>query len=156
MTVISFDPYTRSEDAEAANVQLVNSFKDLLANSDVLSLHAPSTAETRKIMNREAFSSMKPGSIFVNAARGTLVDEVALAEAVTSSHLFGAGLDVTDPEPPLLDNPLLAMENVVVVPHVASATPEGKRGNFEGALKGIVEVLNGERPTYLVNPEVSS
>lgn len=154
MTVISFDPYTRSEDAAAANVELVNSFNALLAAADVLSLHAPSTPETRKIMNQAAFATMKPGSIFVNAARGTLVDETALAAAIQSGHLFGAGLDVTDPEPPQLDNPLLAMENVLVVPHVASATPEGKRGNFEGALKGIVEVLRGEQPTYLVNPEV--
>ena len=154
MTVLAFDPYVPAEVAGTANVQLVPTFDELLTRADLLSLHTPLLPETRQMMNAETFAKMKPGSIFVNAGRGGLVDEAALTNALESGHLFGAGLDVTDPEPALSDNPLLQMENVVVTPHVASATPEGKTRMFVGALSQAVQVLKGERPTNLVNPEV--
>lgn len=154
MEVITFDPYVPANVMQRAGVERAESLGELLGRVDVLSLHAPLLPETRHLMNREAFARMKRGSILVNAGRGGLVDEVALLEVLDSGHLSGAGLDVTDPEPALPDNRLLHLENVVVTPHVASATPEGKTRMFVGALEQIVQVLKGERPRYLVNPEV--
>ena len=154
MEVVTFDPYVPVEVVQQAGVGRVQSFDELLARADALSLHTPLLPETRHLMNAAAFARMKRGSIFVNAGRGGLVDEAALLEALKSGHLFGAGLDVTDPEPALPDHPLLHLENVVVTPHVASATPEGKTRMFVGALQQVVQVLQGERPAHLVNPEV--
>ena len=154
MKVVTFDPYVPAEVAEQMGVERVQSFDELLSRADVVSLHTPLLPETRRLMNAAAFAKMKRGSIFINAGRGGLVDEAALLDAVKSGHLFGAGLDVTDPEPAQPDNPLLHLENVVVTPHVASATPEGKTRMFVGALQQVVQVLKGERPPHLVNPEV--
>ena len=154
MRVVTFDPYVPAEVAQQMGVERALSFDELLARADVLSLHTPLLPETRQIMNAATFARMKRGSIFINAGRGGLVDEAALLDAVKSGHLFGAGLDVTDPEPAELDNPLLHLENIVVTPHVASATPEGKTRMFVGALQQVVQVLKGERPPHLVNPEV--
>ena len=154
MNVLSYDPYVHSDVAKEAGVIMLDSFDELLGSSDVLSIHTPLLKETKKMMNRETFGRMKKGSIFINAARGGLVDEAALLEALESEQLFGAGLDVTDPEPPLLDNPLLTKHNVIVTPHVASGTTEGRAANFEGAIRQALDVLQGERPINLVNPEV--
>ncbi|CAN5809161.1 hypothetical protein BH24DEI2_BH24DEI2_17230 [soil metagenome] len=154
MTVVTFDPYVPAEVLEGTGVERAPSFDKLLARSDIVSLHTPLLPETRHLMNAAAFAKMKRGSLFINAGRGGLVDEAALLAVVTSGHLFGAGLDVTDPEPARPDNPLLHLENVVVTPHVASATPEGKTRMFVGALEQVVQVLKGERPPHLVNPEV--
>jgi phosphoglycerate dehydrogenase-like enzyme len=100
------------------------SFKDLLSTADIVSLHLPFTAETTGIMNAAAFASMKRGSIFINTARGGLVDEAALFHALESGHLRGAGLDVFGAEPVRSDNPLLKLPNVVVTPHLAWLTDE--------------------------------
>jgi D-3-phosphoglycerate dehydrogenase len=154
MKVIAYDPYLRTEVAQERGVRLTMSLFDMLAEADVVSIHTPLTEETRGMIDAKAFAAMKKGSIFINAARGGLVREDALLDALKSDHLFGAGLDVTDPEPPHLDNPLLRMDNVIVTPHVASGTFSGKRGNFEGALRQALQVLKGEKPTNLLNPEV--
>ena len=154
MKVISFDPFVHSDVAEAAGVSLVGSLEELLENADIVSTHTPLLPETQQMMNVQRFAKMKPGSIFINAGRGGLVDEAALIDALQSGHLYGAGLDVTDPEPAEPSNPLLSMENVVVTPHVASATPEGKTRMFVGAVEQVVQVLKGEKPPHLVNPEV--
>lgn len=97
---------------------------------------------------------MKQDAIFINAARGGHVDEQALIDALDSGHLFGAGLDVTDPEPPLPDNPLLTRDNVVITPHIASGTADGKFRIYDMAVKQVLIVLQGERPPHLLNPEV--
>ena len=156
MNVIAFDPFVHSDVAEAAGVKLVDSLEAMLENADIVSTHTPLLPETQQMMNAERFAKMKPGSIFINAGRGGLVDEAALIGALQSGHLYGAGLDVTDPEPASPDNPLLSMENVVVTPHVASATPEGKTRMFVGALEQVIQVLKGEKPPHLVNPEIWS
>jgi D-3-phosphoglycerate dehydrogenase len=125
-----------------------------LNTSDVVSLHLPLNDETYKIMNAERFAQMKQGAVFINASRGGHVDEAALLAALDSGHLFGAGLDVTDPEPPLKDNPLLYRENVVVTPHIASATTSGRRKMWTDALNQVLQVLRGEQPSHLINPAV--
>ena len=100
MNVIAFDPFIDAAVAERAGVERVSSLDELLGRADVVSTHTPLLPETRHLMNRQTFAKMKRGGIFINAGRGGLVDEAALLEAVKSGHLFGAGLDVTDPEPP--------------------------------------------------------
>jgi D-3-phosphoglycerate dehydrogenase / 2-oxoglutarate reductase len=102
----------------------------------------------------ERFGAMKRGAVFVNTARGGLVDNAALLAALDSGHLVGAGLDVTHPEPLPVDHPLLGRDDVVVTPHVASATWDGKLRILRAAFDEAMAVLQGRRPDHLVNPEV--
>jgi len=100
------------------------------------------------------FESMKPGAVFINTARGGLVDHGALLDALETGRLFGAGLDVTSPEPLPAEHPLLRRDDVVVTPHVASATADGKVRIFQAAFEQAIDVIEGRRPEHLVNPEV--
>lgn len=118
----------------------------LFAESDVLSLHAPLLPETEKIMGREAFAKMKPTAILVNAARGGLVDEEALVDALREGEIFAAGLDVFDPEPPDPANPLLTLPNVVLAPHIGSASEASRGGMARLAAENLVAVLAGRDP----------
>jgi D-3-phosphoglycerate dehydrogenase len=154
MHVAAYDPYLSAERAVELGVEVVNSLEELLGMSDVVSLHLPLSAETYHTMNAERFAQMKQNAILINAARGGHVDEKALLDALDSGKLFGAGLDVTDPEPPLKDNPLLYRENVVLTPHIASATFAGKEKMFTKAIEQVLQVLRGERPPHLLNPDV--
>lgn len=117
---------------------------ELLAQSDILSLHAPLTAETQRIIDAPALAAMKPGAILVNTARGGLVDEAALLAALQSGHLAGAGLDVFDAEPASADNPLFALPNVLVTPHVAWITQETLRRSMVVAFENVRRVAAGE------------
>lgn len=154
MTVAGFDPHVSTEQARQLEVDALPSLKELLPLVDVLSLHVPRTPETTGLMNAERLALMKPGAILINAARGGLVDEQALLQALESGHLRGAGLDVFEVEPPPPDHPLLARDDVVATPHVASATGPGKDRLWEQAIVQALQALDGERPRHLVNPEV--
>ena len=154
MRVVAYDPYIGVERYQQLDVARADSLEALLGSSDVVSLHLPLNPRTKGIMNAERFAKMKQGTIFVNVSRGGLVDEDALAAALDSGHLFGAGLDVTNIEPPLADNPLLKRDNVVVLPHIGGASVLGRRRLFVHAMEQILQVLRGERPPNLINPEV--
>ena len=154
MKVLVYDPYLGPERLAEMGVALAPTLETLLATSDVVSLHLPATAETRHLINAERLALMKPGAFLINSARGTLIDEAALIAALDSGHLGGAGLDVFDPEPPRPDNPLLHRDNVVATPHIASATPAGKDRMWRTAITQALQVLRGERPPHLCNPEV--
>jgi len=154
MSVVAYDPYALPETATAIGVTLLPSLKAVLESSDVVSLHLPLNDETQKLMNGERFAQMKRGAIFINTARGKQVDESALLEAIDSGNLFGAGLDVTDPEPPDPQNPLLHRNNVIVTPHIASGTADSKARIYGIALEQVFMVLRGEKPPHLVNPDV--
>jgi glyoxylate reductase len=130
------------------------SFDALLEKSDVLSVNTALTAETKGKFNREVFAKMKPRSIFINAARGSIHNETDLTEALKKGIIWGAGLDVTNPEPMKPDNPLLSMPNVCVLPHIGSATEETRAAMSLLAAKNIVAGLKGERLPYIVNPEI--
>jgi glyoxylate reductase len=117
----------------------------LLATSDVLSLHAPLTPETRHILDRDALRRMKPGSYLINTARGALVDEAALAEALRSGPLMGAGLDVYEHEP-LVTPALLEFDNVVLLPHIGSATHDTRTGMAMLAARNVYAVMSGQPP----------
>jgi D-3-phosphoglycerate dehydrogenase len=125
MRILGSDPYVSSQAAADMNVELVP-LDALLAASDYISLHVALTPETRKILNKDAFAKMKNGVRIVNCARGELVDEAALLEAMASGKVAGAGLDVFDPEPPAADNPLLKSETLLATPHIGGSTEEAQ------------------------------
>jgi glyoxylate reductase len=130
---------TRNEEAERRlNARRV-SFEELLKNSDIVSAHCALTNETKGIFNKDAFSKMKPSAIFINTARGGVHHEADLIDALQRGVIWGAGLDVTDPEPMAADNPLLAMENVAVLPHIGSATIEARTEMSRLAADNIIQ-----------------
>jgi len=130
------------------------SFEELLQQSDILSVHSALTDETREIFDKKAFGEMKPTSIFINTARGGIHNELDLKEALKSGMIWGAGLDVTNPEPMKPDNVLLDMPNVVIFPHIGSATIEAREGMARIAALNVIAGLNGERLPFPVNPEI--
>ena len=153
MRVAAFDPFLH-ESAFPPSIGRAASLAELLGVADVLSLHVPLSDATRGMMGADQFAQMKRGAVFVNTARGGLVDADALLEALDGGRLFGAGLDVTEPEPLPTDHPLLHRDDVVVTPHIASATSEAKVRIFRAAFDQVVHGLAGQRPAHLVNPEV--
>jgi D-3-phosphoglycerate dehydrogenase len=153
MRVLAFDPYLTEEEIARRGARSV-AFDDLLAQSDVVSLHCPRDKSTLKMMDAAAFAGMKAGAVFITTARGGIHDEAALAQALASGHLSGAGIDVWDREPPPLDHPLLAFPNVVASFHTAGVSVEARRNMAAIAAEQIVGVLKGGRPPRLVNPEV--
>jgi len=154
MPVYVFDPYLDPETVSQRGAVYVEDLITLAGKVDILSLHTPLTLETRRLIDRDVVRAMKPGSILINASRGGVVDETALIEALQDGHLGGAGLDVYDPEPPASDNPLFQFDQVVLTPHVASFTHEGRQRMGLTVVEDILRVLRGERPRYLANPEV--
>ncbi len=154
MRVIAYDPLKRTDDTSLSVAHPVNDLDDLLAQSDIVSLHAPSTSETRHLINEERLRKMKRGAILINTARGSLIDEIALAHALERGHLAGAGLDVFEREPIDQGNPLLRLDNVVFTDHIASHTWAGHHRLYEMAIRHVLQGLRGERPDGLLN-EVS-
>lgn len=153
MGILVHDPFV-PDAALPAPTRRAATLDALLREADVVSVHVPLTLESRELFGAAAFGAMKPGAVFVNTARGGLVDHDALLAALESGRLAGAGLDVTLPEPLPPDHPLLQRDDVVVTPHVASATTEGKARTFGIALEQALAVVEGRRPEHLVNPEV--
>jgi glyoxylate reductase len=129
------------------------SLSDLLSVSDIVSIHVPLTEETRHMMNATTFSQMKNDSYLINTARGSVVDEHALADALRSGKLSGAAIDVFDNEPNVHPE-LIGMEKVVLTPHIASATHEARAKMGELAVGAILDALSNKKPLNLVNPEV--
>jgi D-3-phosphoglycerate dehydrogenase / 2-oxoglutarate reductase len=150
MTVIAHDPMLAADQTGAgAGLAAMVGFDELFHTSDVLSLHAPSTAATRHVVNLTTLGMMKPDAYLINCARGGLVDQEALLSALDSGHLAGAGLDVTEPEPLPEGHPLLTHPRVVVTPHIASSTVAGRRRLYEHAIDHALATLAGS-PTSLV------
>ena len=151
MSIVAFDPFLAPEQARDWDVELAP-LNDLLSRADFLTIHTPLTEETRGLINREAFALMKDGVRVINCARGGLIDEDALHEAITSGKVAGAALDVFVTEPPATDHPLLALDEVVVTPHLGASTTEAQEGVaftvaeqmrdylMTGALRGAVNV----------------
>jgi D-3-phosphoglycerate dehydrogenase len=156
MKVLAFEPVSDVEAFTTKHGIERVEFDDLLAKSDVISLHLPFLAATKGLFDRAVFARMKPGSLFLNTARGGLVVEPDLLEALRSGHLAGAGLDVFDPEPPKSDNPLWALPNVVLTPHVAGTDELSMADMAELAARCVVDLHEGRWPAEcVVNPEVA-
>ena len=152
MRVVLFDPFLGEVAGLPENITVAGSLDALLPQVDFLTLHTPLTPETHHLISDRELRLMKPGSFLINVSRGPVVNEAALIRALQDGHLAGAGLDVFDPEPPSPDNPLLRMTNVVVTPHVASNTDKGYWRMSQGVVDQVLQVLAGERPTFLIEP----
>ncbi|WP_456327216.1 phosphoglycerate dehydrogenase [Archaeoglobus sp.] len=125
MNILAYDPYVSEERAKSVGAKLV-SLEELLKNSDIITIHVPKTKETEKMISYKEFEIMKDGVYIINAARGGIVDEKALYDALVSGKVAGAALDVYEKEPPDKDNPLLRLENVVTTPHIGASTREAQ------------------------------
>ncbi|MFO0970080.1 MAG: phosphoglycerate dehydrogenase [Gemmataceae bacterium] len=148
MPLIAYDPMPDRDFAAKWNVRLV-SWEELLTQSDYLSLHMPATAESRHMINRKALALMKPTAFLINTARGALVNEPDLVEALQNKRLAGAGLDVFEHEPPG-DNPLLKLQNVVVTPHAAGVDLQSRDDMALSAAQAIVDLYQGKWPAEKV------
>ncbi len=151
--MLAYDPYIEELTITHYGVEPVG-LTELLQRSDIVSMHAPETAETVGMLSEEHFRQMKPTALFINNGRGPTVNEAALIQALQEGWFAAAGLDVLEKEPPDSDNPLLQMDNVILTPHVASAssrmTPESRRKMGQE----IALVLSGRWPRTCVNPSV--
>ena len=154
MNVIGYDPYAPAARTSELGIQRASTLDELLSTIDVLTLHLPRTKETANLIDAQRLAQLKPGAIVINAARGGILDEDALLDALERGHLRGAGLDVFEIEPPAADHPLLQRDDVIATPHVASGTISGKKRMWHGAIEQVIQVLRNERPSYLVNPTV--
>lgn len=129
-------------------------FDTLLRESDVLSVHSALTPETKGLFNKQVFAKMKSTAVFINTSRGGVHNETDLIEALQNNIIWGAGLDVTNPEPMQADNPLLSMPSVAVLPHIGSATVEARTGMARLAAENIIAFYKTGKPVTIVNPEV--
>jgi len=152
MKVLAFDPLLPADVFTRADVQQVE-FQELLQTSDYVSVHVPLLPETRGLFNRDTLGQMKPGSYLVNTARGPIIDEGALAEALDAGRLAGAALDVMTQEPPPA-SPLFGRDNVIITPHTSFYSEESLVELQVKAAQEVVAVLGGHAPRNPVNPEV--
>ncbi|MDA3817781.1 MAG: D-glycerate dehydrogenase [Prolixibacteraceae bacterium] len=153
MNVIYHNRNRNAEAEKQLDAEYV-SFDELLRKSDVLSLHCALNDDTKGLFDHSAFKKMKPTAIFINTSRGLVHNEADLIEALREGEVWGAGLDVTNPEPMKPDNPLLQMENVCVVPHIGSATVETRDEMAKLAAQNIIGFYNKQGMAHIVNPEI--
>ncbi len=156
MNVLYFDPNPFMVPPQSAPVTAVETIEELLQESDFVSLHCPLTAATRHIINTRTLALMKESAVLINTARGPCIDTDALVDALSSGRIFGAALDVTDPEPLPPDHPLVALPNCLILPHVGSASFRTRDDMAVGAAANLLDVLHGRLPQDTVNPEVWS
>ena len=149
--LLAHDPYCPADRAREIGVELVD-LETVMAEGDFVTINAFLNSETRGMIGRREFGLMKPTAYFVNTARGPIVQEDALIETLREGRIAGAGIDVFETEPPARDNPLLAMENVIVAPHGMAWTKEGLEGNSRDSCRNLLLVAQGQVPPCLANP----
>jgi len=152
MRVIYYDPMETKTDPDIKATRV--DFETLLEESDFISLHTPLTPDTRHLIDAEALSKVKPSAVLVNTSRGPVVDLDALHNALKERRLFAAGLDVTEPEPLPLEHPLFQLDNIVIMPHIASASKVARDKMSWLAAKNLLAGLKGEHLPNCVNPQV--
>ena len=143
MRILAYSPSKNQEDASKLGIELT-SLDSLLADSDYVSIHVPLNAQTRGMINSESLQKMKQTAILINTARGAIVDQQALYEAVKSGVIAGAALDVTNPEPMAPDDPLLSLPNVIVVPHIGSASQRTRDKMATMAAENLIAGVYGK------------
>ncbi|MFC1944369.1 C-terminal binding protein [Chloroflexota bacterium] len=153
LTVLAHDPYANQRFFDDIGVRRVE-LDELLASSDIVSVHCALTTETRHLLGAEQFKKMKPGALLVNTARGPVIDQKALYNALVEGHLAGAGLDVTDPEPIPADDPLLKLDRVILTAHSAHFSIPAFMAIMQRPGGEVARVLRGEWPLGLLNPQV--
>jgi D-3-phosphoglycerate dehydrogenase len=154
MRVVAYDPFVPQEVADDLNVKLVE-LNELCNVSDFISVHAPLVAATEGMISHDQFNHMKKEAFIINTARGPVIDEKALIEALQADKIAGAGLDVVKQEPIERDNPLLTMDNVILNPHVAWYSEESQEELKRKTAQNVADVLKGFYPTYLFNRDVA-
>ena len=152
MKVVAYDPYWPAEFADQEGIEQMP-LDELLKVADVVTIHVPLTPENKGLINARAFKLMKPTALLINAARGAIVAESDLYQALRNGEIGGAGLDVFAQEPPT-ESPLLELDNVVLSPHTAAFTHEAMDNMSMGIVDQLIDYYRGERPAHLVNPEV--
>ena len=154
MNVEVYDPYVAAEAVRAAGCNPVPDLDSALPRADFVTIHCPKNKETVGLFDAARIARMKPGARLINTARGGLVDEQALYAALKAGKLAGAGVDVFSPEPPLTDNPLFTLQNVIAAPHMAGNSRESLDRGSLTVVRNILSVLDGQpRTEYVVNPE---
>ena len=153
MNVIAYSPHVSAEQMADLHIKKCETLDEMLPVCDVLSIHTPKRPSTINLINRDSFAKMKPTAILVNTARGGIVNEEDLAEALKNGQIAGAALDVFDPEPPSLDNPLFQLDNVLLTPHIGAATDGAMQNMARACAQNIIDYLGGTRPGFVVNPE---
>jgi len=155
MTVEVYDPYVPAEAVRAAGCEPATDLDAALTRADFVTLHCPKTKETAGMFDAARIACMKPGARLINTARGGIVDEAALYAALAAGKLAGAGIDVFSPEPPITDNPLFTLPNVIVAPHMAGNSRESLDRKALTTTRNLLRVLDGETPgrEFVVNPE---
>lgn len=156
MKVLYYDAIRRSEEEEKElGVEYVSDLKKLLPRADFISIHVTLLPETRHLIGADEFALMKPTAVFINTSRGPVVDQKALYEALKSRQIFAAGLDVTEIEPIPREDPLLTLSNVIITPHIASASFVTRTKMAIMAAENLIAGLEGRIPPYCVNPEAA-
>lgn len=155
MNIIYHNRHHNEEAEKELNAKYV-SFEELISQSDVLSIHANFKPEQKELFNSSVFENMKKNAIFINTARGGFHNQKDLYDALTERKIWGAGLDVTNPEPIFKDDPILELSNVCVLPHIGSATMEARNGMAKLAAGNLIAFVNGEKMPACVNPEIYS
>jgi D-3-phosphoglycerate dehydrogenase / 2-oxoglutarate reductase len=153
MKVIGYDPYWEAKTIEMEQIQ-IRDFETVVREADFLSVNMPLTAETRNIIGTGVFQIMKPVAFLINTARGPIVDEDALYDALVRGRIAGAALDVMSQEPPGANHKLYQLDNVIITPHVGGSTQESWERAAMTAAKSAVDVLQGKKPEFVKNPEV--
>jgi D-3-phosphoglycerate dehydrogenase len=155
MRVLVYDPYVPAESIRSAGCQPVADLDAALPEADFVTIHCPKTPETVGMFDAARLLRMRRGAAIVNTARGGIIDEAALFDALTTGHLSGAGLDVFDTEPAPVANPLLKLEQVIASPHMAGVTTESVAGMAVATAENILSVLDGHpNRDNVVNKEV--
>ena len=147
VTILAYDKFPNAEAALALGVRLTTQ-EEVLSQADIISLHTPATPETVHLINQETLASMKNGAFLVNTARGIVVDESAVAEALRSGHLAGYGADVFEHEPPSRDDPLFSMDQYLCTPHVAAESYENWTQTGILTAQAVLDVLAGREPAH--------
>ena len=150
--ILAYDPFPNEEAAKADGVELV-ALEEILTQSDAISIHVPYTKETHHMINRETLTLMKPTAVIVNTARGNIIDEDALYQALKSGQIAGAGVDVFAAEPLSVESPLLTLENAVLTPHVSSQTMESLWNIYKMAIDISADFFAGKGSPHILNPD---
>ncbi|MDH4268409.1 MAG: C-terminal binding protein [Deltaproteobacteria bacterium] len=153
MRVLGCDPYLSAQEIQERGAEKVD-FDPLLREADFVSLNTPLTPETKNLFGLEEIRKMKPTAYLINTARGGIINEKDLYQALMERSIAGAGLDVTDPEPPLLDNPLFHLDNVLTTGHSAFYSETSVQELYQKAAAAIIMAFKGEWPPFLANPQV--
>jgi D-3-phosphoglycerate dehydrogenase len=154
MKVIVFDPYINADSIALLGYTYESDLDQLLSKADVVSLHAPLTANTRMLIGARELKLMKPSSVLINCARGEIVDEEALAVALSNHQIHSAAADVLTVEPFDRNNPLLKLENFIITPHMAGLTREAASNVSTMAAEGVLAILSGTKWPHVANKQV--